>query len=363
MGGKSKASALNAKSAAGGGGVVPQKGSVLPCCNHYIALKLVDEDGVAVMDVAVRMILTDGTDATAAFQELARQPDGSFKTQNILPAGDCEFALPDVQDVEWWPDGEAAPDVPADDSETIGNGECASSVADDYGYRNYLSLWKHAGNNTLATARPNPNNLDKGDKLVFPNKKKRRVKKATDQTWTLVVKKKRPANLRFVLFDRAGQPLNGLQWKMTAPVSKAGTTAADGLIEITGFPPQDTSGTLEVVMIAEPKAGKVADPAAAPLAYPPPILYSTFHDQVPPEPPGALEAVWNLRIGSLQRFDSREGVQARLGNIGFRCKPGDGDDATQRAVKAYQRLYNNQRSGSGLPGDIQVSVRDLHDLP
>jgi hypothetical protein len=238
-----------------------------------------------------------------------------------------------------------------------------NSVAADHGYRNYLSLWQHAGNAALASQRPNPNTLEKGDALRFPDKKKRRVVKATDQTWTLVVKKQRPTQLRIVLFDRQGQPLSGCAWKMTAPVAHSGTTGADGRIEIKDLPATDKSATLEVTLLAAARAGAVADPAAAPLAYPPPIMYSAFKDPEVAEPPGRLQAVWTLDLGSLRSFDCLEGVQARLGNIGFRCAPGAKDGVTQRAIKAYQRLYDHQRNGSGLFGDIQVSLHNRHDRP
>src|SRR6202161_2101685 len=122
MGGKSKVSALNSRAeiAGLGAGAVPGTAGVAPCAKHFVGVRVVDEDGVALTDIRVRIILTDGTDATASLDSLTLQPDHSYKTQKILPPGNCEFGLPDVQDIEWWPQGETAPNLPADDSETIG---------------------------------------------------------------------------------------------------------------------------------------------------------------------------------------------------------------------------------------------------
>ena len=47
------------------------------------------------------------------------------------------------------------------------------------------------------------------------------------------------------------------------------------------------------------KAGKVADPAAAPLAYPPPIMYSSFRDEDMPEPRRAARKIAGSAVGSI----------------------------------------------------------------
>lgn len=368
MGGKNKNAAEESGKAAGGlgsGSVPGSKSGVKQCPKpHWIGVRVEDEDGATVRDIEVSFELTDGSDFTINLASQTLEPDGTYRTETNLPPGNCKFGMPETQDVEWWPKGEQPAKVPADKDDDGGNGACAVSIADDRDFRNYHSFWDDAKNQPLRDKKRNPNQLSSKDTVFYSKRKKKTVDKAVDKVWTLVVKKKRPVKLRIVLFDRDGKPVSSASWKMTSPVNTTGKTGADGLIEINNFPPQKESGEITVTLPARAKVGPTpANPAAAPLDYPPALVYTQFINPAPEEPPDRTKAEWHLKIGHLEPFDTKQGVLGRLGNIGFHCDPDSGKDETAWAVKAYQRSHLNNKKGSGNPSDIQNDLLARHDNP
>lgn len=367
MSGKNKSAASQCQqgiAAVGAGSVAGSRNGVLPCKRHWVGVRVEDEDGVTVRDIEVSFKLTDGSHFTMNLSSQTLGADGSYRTQVILPDGTCRFGLPEIQDVEWWPKGELPAAVAANHDDDGGDGACAVSIADDRGFRNYHSFWDDDKNQPLRDKKRNPNQLSVRDRVYYSKQKEKKVDKAVDNVWTLVVKKKRPVKLRIVLLGRDGNPLTNTLWRMTSPVAKNGTTGGDGVIQIDDFPPQQTKGVLTVTLAARAQVGPIpANPPGAPLAYPPPLVYTDFTDPAPPEPPGRTTAEWHLKIGSLEPSGVKEGVLGRLGNIGFRCAPGSGSEDATRAVKAYQRWYLNDKNGSGKPGDIQGDLLPRHDNP
>jgi hypothetical protein len=364
---KNKNAANQCGAGAGGLGAGPVPGGkagAAPCQKHWVGVRVEDEDGAIVKDIQVHAQMTDGSDFTMNLASQPLWPDGSYHTQVVLPAGTCNFGLPDVHDVEWWPKGGAAGAVPPDDSDSAGHGVCASSIAARREFRNYHSFWDDPKNKPLKDKNRNPNQLSTDDEVYYSTRKKKMAPQPVDAVLALVVKKPRPIKLRIVLFDHDGKPIANARWTMTSPVSKNGTTGADGLIEIDNFPPKEEKGNLDVVLPARAKFGRVpANPAGAPLAYPPPLVYTDFKDSTDKEPPERDTAHWTLKIGSLPPFNTKEGVRGRIGNMGFRCKTSSNDKETTRAVKAYQRFVLNNHNGSGVPSDIQDDAHTRHDNP
>ncbi len=348
-----------------GGGAVPgAKTGVAPCQKHWVAVRVEDEDGTVVRDIKVHGELTDGGDFTMNLSSQTLGADGSYRTQVVLPSGTCKFGLPDVQDAEWWSKGGSAGSVPDDESDSAGGGVCACSIADKRQFHNYHSFWDDAKNKPLRDKKRNPNQLSGDDEVYYSDRKKKKADQAVDGILTLVVKKLRPVKLRLVLFDHDGKAIQNAQWTLKSPVPKNGTTGADGLIEVDNFPPRAEKASLDVVLPARAKYGKVPpNPAGAPLAYPAPLVYTDFQDRADTEPPERAVAHWTLKIGSLSPFDTKEGVRGRLGNIGFRCDPDSNDKVTARAIKAYQRWLLNNHNGSGNPSDIQNDLLKRHDRP
>ena len=82
---------------------------------------------------------------------------------------------------------------------------------------------------------------------------------------------------------------------------------------------------------------------------------------MPPLQLGARIANWALQIGSLPPAQIKNGTLTRLCNLGFNCAVGLDDAKASAAVKAYQRFYLKNKSGSGLAADVQDDVAKRHD--
>lgn len=332
---------------------------------HWIGVKVVDEDGNTVKDVTVQCSMDDGFAFPVDLSKETLEGDGSYKTGKVLDGANCAFSFPSLFDVEWWPQGGSAGKAasvtatpPAED------GDCLLSIADRLGFRSYHSIWDQPQNNTLKKDRPNPNMLVKGDVLNAPDQNTKVEKKPLDQTWTFVVKNRKPFKLSLVLIDKDDKPLSGKQWELKTPVSQKGATGGDGLAEITGLKPGDKAATLKVTMEAArtpPNKIPPAAPAGGPPPYPPAIVAADFKDKMPDPDYSEQVVEWNLTIGGMPSFNDKTGVLARLHNLGFGCDIDSDDETASRAVKAYQNLYMNNKNGSGLTADIQNDLRPRHD--
>jgi hypothetical protein len=356
---QAQASAEGAKGAkAGGAGTSNAKEK------HWIGVKVVDETGKPVKDVTVQCKLDDGTVLT---MDVSASADGSYKTEKVLDAAKGDFSFSSLYNVEWWPEGGSGGKSPSGTpAAAVAPGDCVLSIADSLGFRNYHSVWDQPQNDALKKDRPNPNMLASGDVVQTPDKKDKVVKKAVDQTWIFVVRRKRPFTLRLVLYDKNDKPLSGKAWELKTPLSQKGTTGGDGLIEITGLQPSDKTGTLEVTMApAKPaparKPAPPATPAANPTPYPPPIVPQDFKDKLPAPDTGPQIVTWNISIGALPAVKVKEGTLARLHNLGFGCDVNSDDAHATRAVKAYQLFYLKAKDGSGKIVDIQDDTAKRHD--
>jgi len=241
------------------------------------------------------------------------------------------------------------------------------SLADKLGMQDYHTLYDDAVNSTLKGKRPNPNQLWIGDEWTDPPSKGKVFPKAVDKTWKFAVKPKKLPKLRIILVDAENKPLAGKDWKMTAPKAASGTTKKDGLIEITGLPPQEKTGSIEVTWqkTKPAKPAKAAkDPEIKKPTYPRPIKTSEFTEDAPPAPSAADDVVeFTMKIGSLPTYNDDSGTRARMHNLGFGCGRGSDSESTKKCVAAYQRNILKQNSPSGKAKDIRDDVRDRHDNP
>jgi hypothetical protein len=249
----------------------------------------------------------------------------------------------------------------------VKDGDCMVSLADSLGMQDYHTLYDDGVNSALKAKRPNPNQLNIGDDVKDPPGKGKVYKKAVDQTWTFVVKPKKPPKLRMVIVDSDGQPQAGKDWKLTAPKALNGKTKKDGLIEIPDFDPQEKNGTLEVKW-QKTKAKKAAKPPKEKEiktpTYPRPIKSDEFKDDQPAAPTAADDVIqFTLKIGSMPPFNEDAGTRARLHNLGFPCTRSSGADTTKKSVQAFQRSRLKQKTPSGVVADIRNDARDKHDNP
>lgn len=332
---------------------------------HWIGVKVVDEAGTAVTDVAVVGTLDAGGPINVDFSTAALGPDGAFKTDKTLDATKCDFTFPALFDAEWWPSGGSAPKLPGDQSYTAGDGDCVLTLAFNNGYRAYHTLWDCDDNKDFKINRPNPNMLLKDDAVKAPGKKTKKETKAVDQVWTFVVKAKKPAKLRFVVVGKDGKPLAGRDWEMKTPVAQKGRTGNDGLIDVANLVTADTAGSLTITVKdarTAPTPTPVTPPTVTdPPAYPPAITVADFKDKNPAPDFTAKVLELDLKIGSLGPVKTKPGVLARLHNFGFGCDLDSDDPTTVKVVKAYQRAFQNNPAGSGKTDDIQDDLGAKHD--
>ena len=365
---QTQASAAAAKAAAGkGAGAGSGAGSKTKEL-HWIGVKVLDDTGKSVKDIAVQCKLDDGTVLSVDFSTATLAADGSYKTEKVLDATKGDFSFPSLFDVEWWPQGGSGGKSPsAIPAPAAASGDCLLSIADSLGFRNYHSVWDQPQNDALKKDRPNPNMLAAGDIVQAPDKMDKVVRKAVDQTWTFVVRSKRPFKIRMVLIDKNDKPLSGKSWELTTPLSQKGTTGGDGLIEITGLQPSDKAGTIIVTMApaAPPQKKKEASapPSVNPPPYPPAIVPADFKDPAPAPVATEQKIEWDLSIGALPAVKVKEGALARLHNLGFGCSVDSADPQATQAVKAYQLFYLKNKNGSGVTSDIQDDAAKRHDNP
>jgi hypothetical protein len=247
----------------------------------------------------------------------------------------------------------------------VKDGDCMVSLADSLGMHDYHTLYDDGVNAALKGTRPNPDQLAVGDDVKLPPTKGKVHSKAVDQTWTFVIKAKKPTKLRIVIVDSKDESLAGKPWSYSAPKALSGKTKNDGLIEIADFPPQETAAAFELTWreTKPPKPPKPEeDKKFKTPTYPRPIKASEFKDDAPKAPDAADDKIeFTLKIGSLPDFDSDKGVLARLHNLGHACEPDSDATVTIKAVKAFQRARLGQKTPSGAAADIRASARDKHD--
>jgi len=115
---------------------------------------------------------------------------------------------------------------------TVKQGETMASIAHDFGFFSFDTLWNHPGNAELKKRRDNPLVLSPGDVVFIPDKTSKTVSAATNAAHVFVVKRA-PLKVRFALLDLQRSPLT--KTKVTVFVDGAEsslTTDGDGNIEI-----------------------------------------------------------------------------------------------------------------------------------
>jgi hypothetical protein len=73
-------------------------GGAQPCKNHWIGVRVVDENGKAVAGVKMNLKLPDNSTSNITFDK-----KGSYTTPKNLDPGNCEISFPDLFDAEWTP--------------------------------------------------------------------------------------------------------------------------------------------------------------------------------------------------------------------------------------------------------------------
>lgn len=212
---------------------------------------------------------------------------------------------------------------------TVKQGECFSSLAHKYGFKDYRFIYNHPENAELKEKRKNPNVLFPDDEVFIPDNELKEVNKETEKKHKFVLNQDK-VMFRIVLKDQDDKPFAGHRYKMK--IEKAefeGKTDGDGKIE------QEIN--------ANARHGNI-------------ILY--------PKDSGAEEiiAVVPLSFGHLDPVHETSGVQHRLNNLGFGCGKADGviGEKTKAALLAFQKKYDLPETGNPCSQTCE-KLRQIHD--
>jgi N-acetylmuramoyl-L-alanine amidase len=167
----------------------------------------------------------------------------------------------------------------------VKQGDCLSSIAAEFGFSDWHTIYDHGSNAELKAKRPDPNLLYPGDELYIPDFDPGSVDRQTDARHIFVLNRK-PTYFRVRLQDPAKKPIKNVPYKLVLDaMEREGTTDGDGWVHCE-IPPRTTYGTL--------------------------IVW--------PDPADRTEmTLWQVNLGHLDPLETTTGVKARLNNLGYDC--------------------------------------------
>jgi hypothetical protein len=207
----------------------------------------------------------------------------------------------------------------------VRDGEYLSSIAAEYGFSNYTSIWLHPENAELKAKRKNPNVLLPGDKLYIPDRETKTMSVSTGKLHKFQLSAS-PVRLRIVIRDENGEPLANAVFRLTIEGNTTTVTTDGSGLLVQEIAPTSHSGTLILEQDGSPTDMEVA-----------------------------------LKIGFLHPVEDISGIQARLNNLGYNAGAiGAADEAGIRsAIEEFQ-------CDNGLPPDgtcseaLQAKLKEIH---
>lgn len=210
----------------------------------------------------------------------------------------------------------------------VEQGECLSSIAQQYGFTDYHTIYDHPRNALLKQQRPNPNVLLPGDCLFIPDKQDKQEQRSTTQQHTFCIQDP-TCLLRMRLLDEEEKPYAGKRYVLKVDGRiYTGCTSGEGVLE-QEVPVQTRQA--ELMLWPDPEDEEE-------------ILHS------------------DLALGYLNPAEEVSGVQARLNNLGFSCGSVDGiaGPKTEQALKRFQRKAGLTPTGK-IDSQTQNLLRQWHD--
>lgn len=206
----------------------------------------------------------------------------------------------------------------------VQQGECLSSIAKKYGYRDWRTIYRAPENAALRRKRPNPNILHPGDEIVIPDLTPRHESAATTQRHKYVLHNFE-TTIHIVIQDEMGRPLKNKRYKL-----RVGEQVYHG----------KTSGTgaIEKKIDADTSMGELT-------------VYALGGGYC-----------WSLDIGHLDPHDEESGVKGRLHNLGFDAdlESKGLDETSIEGLKAFQYAAGLDVTGK-IDDDTRKTLRDWHD--
>jgi N-acetylmuramoyl-L-alanine amidase len=211
---------------------------------------------------------------------------------------------------------------------TVAQGECLASIAQQYGFADYKTIYGDANNTALRRNRPNPNILFPGDHVYIPDKKDKSESRGTSKQHNFQIKIP-TVLLRLVIEDKTQKAYANKRYllKIGEHLYK-GRTNGQGLVQET-IPISAQQG--ELIVWLSDEAGEEG------ISFP-------------------------LQIGDLDPLETISGVQARLHNLGYKCDSVDGDlnEQTKAALRQFQTSVGLKATGV-IDAATRSKLRDIHD--
>jgi len=210
----------------------------------------------------------------------------------------------------------------------VQQGECLSSIARKFGFKDWHVLYDHPANAELKKRRPNPNALLPGDLVAIPEPIVRTDTRPTGSWHEFTVEREKP-RLKVQLLGLDGKALPSQDYQLTV----------DG---------QERYGTAD-------GQGLVDEPVGAG------TRSATLRTTVPAGD-DTRELVWRFAIGTLDPMSTTSGLQARLANLQYYTGAIDGNygPVTRGAVLALQD--SAKLPLTGMPDDATLKeLEKQHD--
>src|SRR5687767_1791959 len=101
---------------------------------------------------------------------------------------------------------------------TVVQGEYLKKIAEQYGFRQWKTIYNAGENSDFRRKRPNPNVIYPGDRIYIPDKIAKEEAAQTGASHRFVIKGA-PLKLRLVLRDPGGEPLDKEPYELTFSVA------------------------------------------------------------------------------------------------------------------------------------------------
>lgn len=166
---------------------------------------------------------------------------------------------------------------------TVRSGDCTASVAHSLG-RARETVWNEAANEELVKKRKDAYLLDEGDALVIPERRPRKVSRATGASHVFRLEDV-PERLEVVLLDADGRPREGVRYVIDVGGEETEGELDGGAVRVDIRPDERES-----VLVVEEEDG--------------------------------LPTLYHLELGQLAPADEPEGARSRLLNLGYLLEEG-----------------------------------------
>ena len=220
-------------------------------------------------------------------------------------------------------------DVPAFEPGTtmsdhsVRQGEHLTRIAEEYGFRDFHTIWDHGANGKLKSKRVSPNVLNPGDVLQIPEKSPPTESRPTTQIHIWQVPSN-TLNLEIILKDENDEPRQNTPCSLTIEAAKEDlSTDPNGRIRKDDLPFKSEIGSLVVATLEIP-----------------------------------------LRIGHMDPVDELSGKIARLNNLGYDAGDidEDADETSERFRSAVEEFQCDHKLHiDGICGAAtQAKLKEVH---